>query len=407
MKIKRFQAADVRQAIKEVRDVLGPDAVILSNTRVDGGVEIVAATDYDESQFKRHAQPQPTSVPEPSQPVSAPKVEINPTSQPERPVNIQASQNIWSQEPTLQQIRKEISGLKDMLQNQLSDLTWKEMERQSPVQVQLLQRHLKMGIQVELAKQITAQTSGIEDLELAWRKSLGLLASQIQIQDDEILKSGGIFSFIGPTGVGKTTTVAKIAARCALKHGAKNVGLITTDCYRIGGQEQLRTYARILGVPVRVARSHQELGDAMNELLDRRFILIDTAGMNQRDMKLAEKFAMLKQQSQPIKNYLTLSATTQTSGLNDIINAFSHLDLTGCVLTKTDESNSLGGAISALITHQLPLAFICNGQQVPEDLTLARPNTLVKQASDLMNNEQEEQLDPHTLSSYGGFAAYG
>ncbi len=113
---------------------------------------------------------------------------------------------------------------------------------------------------------------------------------------------------------------------------------------------------------------------------------------------------MLKQQSPRIKNYLTLSATTQASVLNDIINAFSHLELSGCILTKTDETNSLGGAISALIRHQLPLAYICNGQQVPEDISLARPNTLVKQASELMKNEQ---LDPQTVSSYGGFAAYG
>jgi len=402
MKIKRFQAADVRQAIKEVRDVLGPDAVILSNNRVDGGVEIVAATDYDEAQFKRQSQTSPT------EPVKSPRVEINPAAESAARVAPQApvTQNVWSQEPTLIQMRKEISGLKDMLQNQLSDLAWKDMEHNSPVQVQLLQRYLQMGIQVDLAKKFTAQAQGVDDLELAWRQSLGKLASEIPLDDDDIITRGGIYALVGPTGVGKTTTVAKIAARCALKHGAKNVALITTDCYRIGGQEQLRTYARILGVPVRVAKTHQELGDALNDLLDRRFILIDTAGMNQRDVQLAEKFSVLKQQSPKIKNYLTVSATTQASGLNDIINTFSNLELSGCILTKTDEANSLGGAISALIRHKLPLAYICNGQQVPEDFSLARPNTLVKQASDLMN-EAEQQLDPQTLSSYGGFAAYG
>lgn len=195
-----------------------------------------------------------------------------------------------------------------------------------------------------------------------------------------------------------------MAARCALKHGAKNVGLITTDCFRVGGQEQLRTYARILGVPVRVARTHDELAHALDELLDRRFILIDTAGMNQRDMQLSEKFSLLKNQSPRIRNYLTLSATTQTNVLNDTINAFSHLELSGCILTKTDEANSLGGAISAMIRHHLPLAYLCNGQQVPEDFSLARPATLIKEASLMLD---EQQPDPQTLSSYGGFAAYG
>lgn len=398
MKIKRFQAPDVRQAIKEVRDVLGPDAVILSNTRVDGGIEIVAATDYDEAEFRRASQP--------TQRTESPKVEINPSVEARRTaetVSPRASENVWSQEPTLVQMRKEISGLKDMLQTQLSDLTWKDMERTSPIQVQLMQRHLQMGVHVDLAKQIANKANANDDLETAWRYSLGALANQIDIKDNDIINTGGIFALVGPTGVGKTTTIAKIAARCALKHGSKNVALITTDCYRIGGQEQLRTYARILGVPVRVAKTHEELNESLNDLLDRRFILIDTAGMNPRDMKLTEKFSVIKNQTHRIKNYLTLSATTQSSVLNDIINAFSHLDLNGCILTKTDETNSLGGAISSLISHRLPLAYICDGQQVPEDINLARPNTLVKQASELIN----EQLDPQTVSSYGGFAAYG
>lgn len=401
MKIKRFQAADVRQAIKEVRNVLGPDAVILSNTRVDGGIEIVAATDYDETKFQR---PAPAMKDDLNQDA---KVEINPSLKQAATPPItrpQPSQNVWSQEPTLVQMRKEMAGMKDMLQSQLSDLAWKDMERINPVQVQLLHRHLSMGIQVELAKTIVAQSSNTEDLETAWRHSLGTLASQIEVQSENFIETGGIYSLVGPTGVGKTTTVAKIAARCALKHGAKNVGLITTDCFRIGGQEQLRTYARILGVPVRVAKTQQELTGALNELLDRRFILIDTAGMNQRDMQLTEKFLFLNNQTARIQNYLTLSATTQTNVLNDTINAFSHLELSGCILTKTDETNSLGGAISAMIRHKLPLAYICNGQQVPEDFSLARPATLVREASLMMN---EEQLDPQTLSTYGGFAAYG
>ncbi|PHS33521.1 MAG: flagellar biosynthesis protein FlhF [Methylophaga sp.] len=397
MKIKRFHAVDVRQALKEVRDVLGADAVILSNNRVDGGVEIVAATDYDESKFNRSPQ-----VKSAAQPDIAP-VEINP-SQNVAPPPVQPPQNIWSQEPTLIQMRKEMAGLKNMLENQMSDLAWKDMKHANPMQLQLLQRCLKMGINVDVAKQITTNARNTDDLETAWLRCLAALASQIETQDNDIISTGGIYALVGPTGVGKTTTIAKIAARCALKHGAKNVALITTDCYRIGGQEQLRTYAKILGVPVRVAKTHQELADALNELLDRRFILIDTAGMNQRDMQLTEKFSLLQHQSPMIRNYLTISATTQSSVLDDIINAFSHLNLKGCILTKTDETNSLGGAISALVQHNLPLAYICNGQQVPEDFSLARPNSLVKQASVLMN---EEHLDPQTVSTYGGFAAYG
>lgn len=405
MKIKRFQAADVRQAIREVRDVLGPDAVILSNTRVDGGIEIVAATDYDESQFRRQSQPepQPQSRPQPAQ-NSAPRVELEPEPPAPEPRR-QPQENIWSQEPTLVQMRKEIAGLRDMLQNQLSDLTWKEMERQSPTQMQLLQRHLRMGVEASMARELSAHARQQTDLETAWRQSLGRLAAQIPLLHDDFLETGGVMALVGPTGVGKTTSIAKLAARCALKHGARNVALITTDCFRIGGQEQLRSYARILGVPVRVARNHQELEDALDDLIDRRYVLIDTAGMNPRDMQLAQKFAMLRQTSRRIRIYLTLAANTQAGSLNAIIDAFSHLELSACVLTKTDEANSLGGAISAMIRHRLPLAYSCNGQQVPEDLSLARPNSLVSQASGLMLNEEE--LDPQMVSTQGGFAAHG
>jgi flagellar biosynthesis protein FlhF len=163
MKIKRFQAADVRQAIREVRDVLGPDAVILSNTRVDGGIEIVAATDYDETQFRRQANSVEMNKPE------QPRVEINPSME-DRPVQPKAApkENIWSQEPTLVQMRREIASLRDMLQNQLSDLTWKDMERQSPTQMQLLKRFLRMGVDVEIAKASTVQMAGVDDLDMAW-----------------------------------------------------------------------------------------------------------------------------------------------------------------------------------------------------------------------------------------------
>lgn len=399
MKIKRFQAADVRQAIREVREVLGPDAVILSNTRVDGGIEIVAATDYDETQFRRH-----TTVTAP-RPATEPKIEIDP-EQPAASHYVAPPQNIWSQEPTLVQMRKEIASLRDMLQNQLSGLAWKDMARHSPTQMQVLQRHMRMGTDAELAKQLISHLPDSDDLETVWRQSLGKLAAQIPLFNQDIIENGGIMALVGPTGVGKTTTVAKLAARCALKHGARQVGLITTDCYRIGGQEQLRSYARILGVPLRVARSHQELSDALHDMVDRRFVLIDTAGMSPRDMQLTRKSALLMQHSPQIRHFLTLSATTQSHALSDIIAAFTHLELSGCILTKTDESSSLGGVVSAIIRHQLPLAYVCDGQQVPEDLGLARPNSLVNQASELMQSEQQA-LDPQTVSSYGGFAAYG
>ena len=177
--------------------------MILSNTRVDGGVEIVAATDYDESHFRRQ-------IPPVKQRQEVPSVEIEPEPQ-QSSVSASAPrpENIWSQEPTLVQMRKEIASLRDMLQNQLSDLTWKDMARHSPIQMQLLKRHLHMGTDVELAKQMVTQAAGVNDLETAWRQSLGKLAAQIPLQRDEMIEHGGITALVGPTGVGKTTPLPK------------------------------------------------------------------------------------------------------------------------------------------------------------------------------------------------------
>ena len=184
---------------------------------------------------------------------------------------------------------------------------------------------------------------------------------------------------MGPTGVGKTTTTAKIAARCVVRHGAEKLALITTDGYRIGAQEQLRIYGRILGVPVFPVRDATELRQTLAELSNKHMVLIDTVGMSQRDRMVAQQAAMLAGAGS-VKRLLLLNATCRGDTLDDVIRAYRGPDLAGCIFSKVDEAASLAPAIGAAIAHQLSVFYITNGQRVPEDLHLPNRTYLLHRA---------------------------
>jgi flagellar biosynthesis protein FlhF len=214
-----------------------------------------------------------------------------------------------------------------------------------------------------------------------------------------------MIALVGSTGVGKTTSVAKLAARYALRHGQRSVALVTTDCYRIGAHEQLFTYGRILGVPVQVASSHEELQSTLASLADRRLVLIDTAGMSQRDLRLAEQLATLRDSGFPLRTYLVLNVTTQLNVLDEAVRAFGKAALEGCILTKVDEAASLGGVLSVVAKHRLPLAYVGDGQRVPEDLHPARAHNLVNRAVSLMQQAGQDSNDETLAERFGGMAA--
>jgi flagellar biosynthesis protein FlhF len=174
---------------------------------------------------------------------------------------------------------------------------------------------------------------------------------------------------VGPTGVGKTTTTAKLAARCVVRHGAEKVALLTTDGYRIGAHEQLRIYGRILGIAVHAVRDAADLRQALHDLSRKHMVLIDTVGMSQRDRQVAEQAAMLTSAGH-VRRLLLLNATSRGEILDDVVRAYSGPDLVGCVITKVDEAGSLAPVLDALIRHELELFYVSNGQRVPEDLHL-------------------------------------
>ena len=195
-----------------------------------------------------------------------------------------------------------------------------------------------------------------------WQQLLGIIAHCIPVNRHDLLGVGGRIALVGSTGVGKTTTIAKLAARFAHLHGKRSVAMISTDQFRIGAQEQLQHFARLLEVPLLMAGNSEELRDRLDMLGDKKLVLIDTAGMSQRDLRLSEQFQRLQTDSSEIKPYLVLSANTQLAALNQTILTFSKVKLAGAIVTKLDEAASLGGIITASIRHQLALAYCGTGQ---------------------------------------------
>lgn len=444
MKIKRFVAKDMRTALTEVKEFLGPDAIILSNKKVAGGVEIVAAIDPDAAPQK--AQPETPAAAQPAvgsrlnikvddeqeqapadslqallarqiskQPAAAQAVSANKMaaaktaaatsalfsvansapSDMERQssgapvVNLNELTRYQEQQAKLMQkqfdaMRNEMTSMKQLLQHQVSGLMWQELARREPVRAMVIEKLLALGLSEPVADQIGCfMPEDISDAE-AWDSALELLAGQLITTNDDIMRRGGIVALVGPTGVGKTTTVAKLAAQFAKRHGADQVALITTDSFRIGAYEQLATFGRIIGCPVKQVKDSEELAVLLNQLQQRKLILIDTAGMSQRDVRLAEKLASLVHNSRvKIKSYLVLSATSQARVMQETVEHFKRIPLAGCIFTKLDECLSLGEIINVAIQNALPVSYLTHGQRVPEDIEMADAKTMVAKAEQL------------------------
>lgn len=301
-------------------------------------------------------------------------------------------------QPVIDEVKDELKNLRELMKSQLNVLEWDRYSQRHPVRSVLLNLMTELGIGSDVCEHVFTQLGELnEDPHKVWQQALGVLATAIPIAGTEILSSGGRIALVGSTGVGKTTTIAKLAARFAHSHGKQSVALVTTDNFRIGAHEQLQHFARMLEIPLLTANNSEELTDRLKMLCDKRLVLIDTAGMSQNDVRLSEQFHKLQHGSPEIRPYLVLSANTQLAALNQTINSFSKVKLSGAIVTKLDEAASLGGVITAAIRHQLPLTYCGTGQRVPEDLQQAKNHRLVSKAVSLMQN-YAEQFDKETLA---------
>lgn len=398
MKIKRFFAPDIRQAIRRVRETLGPDAVILSNKSVEGGIELVAAIDYDEAAFAASVPVREQTAEQPSTATPAPEAKV---AKRRTPVE-------WSQDPAIVEMRREMQTLRRLMENELGGLAWRDLGERRPEARELLRRLLELGLPAGMARTLTERVGEEADPDQLWRKALYLLANGLRTAEADLLDAGGVVAVVGPTGVGKTTTIAKLAARFVMRHGARHLALVSTDDFRIGAREQLHTYGRILNVPVKSAGSLEELDATLNALADRRLVLIDTAGMGPSDLRLQEQLAMLRVGDRPVRRYLALAANTERTALERAVKAFCQVAPDACVLTKIDEAGRLGGLLATLIANQLPAAYVTDGQRVPEDLHLARTHTLVTRAAQLIEESTAEDgaADAHFAMALGGAASH-
>jgi len=288
--------------------------------------------------------------------------------------------------------------MRELLQDQLGELAWHDKHRRSPIQAAVLRKMVNMGFSPTISNSFAKTITQTDDFESAWKQLKVNLCSAMPSAENNILTKGGIVSLVGPTGVGKTTSIAKLAARYVIEHGPESIALVTTDSYRVAAHEQLRTYANIMGISMRVADDALSLSAILDELADKQLILIDTAGISQRDKRLAEQMACLMNSGKSIDSYLVLSTTAQTRVLNEAIKTFSMIPLAGTILTKLDESVSLGESLGAVIDKKLKIAYITDGQRVPEDLHIADPAQLFDKAANLGHADAEDWVTAMQLN---------
>lgn len=353
MKITRHTAADMRQALRAVREQLGDEAVILSSRRTAQGVEVTAAVDFDATRIEAAATYAPAAPQAPSPP--PPQADT-------------------------QEVGSELKTLRRMLETQLAQLTWNESTRRHPVHAELMRELAEIGITRDLADHLVGQLPEQVDLAQGRRSLVTGLAQSLPVTGDRWLDNGGCIAFVGATGVGKTTMLAKLAVRWILHHGAKELALVASDTVRIGAQDQMLSLGQLLGVPVHVPERFEALPELLARLGRHRLVLIDTPGTSVRDAQLTARLSVLAECGPRIETALVLAASTQAGAIEETLQRFSPLKPASCLLTKVDEAASLGGALSALIRAHLPVSYVSEGQRVPEDLRPARALELITQA---------------------------
>ncbi|MDX1598353.1 MAG: flagellar biosynthesis protein FlhF [Marinobacter sp.] len=426
MKVKRFFAQSMAEALKQVREQMGPDAVILSNRRVDGGVEIVTALDYDENMARqrlgdkareatngsrlaemqaeqhRHLEDELGRSRDRIREVREKRANIGAGYANSTPFIDDSDLGLESAAAApaattggaaggysdeLAQMRAEISSLRDLMGARSQE---PKKPAANAVQQRLAERLQEFGLGFELASSLSRRHNGGR-LEEGWKQSLKMLATGVKTSRTEWLDQGGVYALVGPTGSGKTTTIGKLAARHVLRHGADSLALVTTDRYRVAAHEQLFVFGRILNVPVRVVDESHSLDDILDELSDRHLVLIDTAGLTSSDKGYEQQLSELARSHHKIRTHLVVSATSQPRIMKSVWHCYKMANLAGCVMTKIDEALTLGESLGFVMESGLPVAYYTDGQKIPEDLHHAEAVPLVRLAVERLKALQQQQ----------------
>jgi flagellar biosynthesis protein FlhF len=486
MNVRKFIAANARDAFRKVKESLGNDAIILSNRGVPGGVEImaVAARDmamivpnsaadtpvlrnersahtaqpqvadedyrvllstararvsgaagavpskpemhaalYQQAQAAAPARPAAPAPARSAAPVNAGIPRTGALRQPDAarpaapaggsgatPARPASAPRKTEAEVVPQAVMDEIRSLRRIVEQHLAGFAWGETARSEPVKTEVLRQMLDAGFSPQLSRELLQDLPPQMDVgqAMAWVKGVADRVLLTMHAENDIVDRGGVYALVGPTGVGKTTTTAKLAARCVLRHGPSKVALVTTDGYRIGAHEQLKIYGRILGVPVYLVKDALELRQTLNELQHKHMVLIDTMGMSQKDKLVPEMTDMLA--GCDVQRLLVLSSTSRGDTLDDVLRAYAGELLAGCILSKIDEAASLATPLDVIMRHNLPLFYVSNGQRVPEDLHLPNRSYLLHRAfKDVPENSPHKfsGVEPGLLMANAGLVAAG
>jgi flagellar biosynthesis protein FlhF len=292
----------------------------------------------------------------------------------------------------------ELSALKEMIEERFNTLAWLGSSKQNPIQSQLMLKMIRAGFSPAISRAVLERVPADSTAPEAMRWLTDVITRNLKVAAPGagLVDEGGVIALIGATGVGKTTSAAKLAAQCVQKFGAGSVGLITLDTYRVSGYEQLRAYGRMLGVVAHQAHDRAALKDLLNLLANKRMVIIDTAGLGQRDQRIQDMLDVLDLPK--VKKVLVVNAGAHGDTLDDVFTAFKASALHGVVLSKVDEAVKLGPALDALIRHQVVLRGVANGQRVPEDWQPGDASALVRLS---MGTEGKSAYDP--LSTDMGF----
>jgi flagellar biosynthesis protein FlhF len=342
MSAQVFIAANAREALAKIRRELGDDAVVLSTRPHPQGVELLASG-YGNL-------------------VASPVDETN-----------EASDSVSSS-----RILTELARLRGMLQNQLAGFAWGAARRRDPVRVAVMQTLFAAGFGSSLARTLAARLPrGLDSLAAQrWLRHVLIRNLPLQSSAADLMSQGGRYALVGSTGSGKTTTLAKLAARGVDAHGADQVALVAADSFRIGAAAQLTVYADLLGVSLVVADSQAKLAQLLPQLAAKKLLLIDTAGFAPSDPRTREAQAL---DAMGVQRLVVISANQQGAAIEQAMARFGQ-GAAACILTKLDETPQPGAALDSLIRHRLPLAYISGGQRVPEDLHPANATYLIDRA---------------------------
>jgi flagellar biosynthesis protein FlhF len=431
MKAKRFTAKNMQQALRMVSDELGPDAVILSNKRVGKTVEVIAALDYQEIANGQQQQEidrqlalqqeleqarQTTGKIRQEQP-SFDQSNVSTTaalkealqgikegtiaqsaaldavmlSEEDLQKSISEKAATMSRDeatPFLNQVTAELKDLKNWLVSQQGN-AWNPTRPLSWQQAQIWQRCQDLGIDPSWAdKLVSALPEGDEDIEKGWAQCLKFIAEDLPLAANDMLQTGGCFAFVGPTGAGKSTTIGKLAAQYVINHGSENIALITMDNYRIAAHDQLKAFARIMEIPLMVLEPNGDLSAMLDQLSDKKFILIDTAGLAIQDPHFSVQLSMLKGAGNRVRSLLALPLTSQARCLQENYEHFKSAGIDGCIFTKLDECFSLGQAMSIAAVARLPIHMVTDGPHIPDDIHFPNAKKMVRLAEQMARMAQ-------------------